>query len=79
LHVALDIALPFHDLHYFNSSSSSNAAVIVHDDAKLDQYLCTNRNKLKLNDFNEAEIMFFNNVTKQCCKFKNGKIYGSVE
>ena len=36
LHIVLDIVLPLCDLHYFNSSSTSNAAVIAHNDIKFD-------------------------------------------
>jgi hypothetical protein len=45
--------------------------VIVHDDIQLTQFLVTNNGKLKLNDFNRAEIMLWNEKDKEYCKYRN--------
>lgn len=71
LHIALDLAYPINDLHNYNST-----AIIVHDDIQMGQYLFSFENELKLNDFNRAEIMFFNKEKQKYCAFSNGKVYG---
>ena len=74
LYIALDLAYPLHDLHYYHNGS----AIIVHDDIQLGQYLFSFENEFKLNDFNRAEVMFFNEKKQNYCTFSNGKVYGKV-
>jgi len=52
--------------------------VIVHDDIQLTQYLLTPDGHLKLNDFNRAEIMLWNEKDQEYCKYKNHPGHGDV-
>ena len=54
--------------------------VIVHDDIQLCQYLWTEDNgiNVKLNDFNRAEFMLFDEMNQDYCKFRNGEGHGDV-
>ena len=45
--------------------------VIVHDDIYLSQFLLSGEGKLKLNDFNRAEIMLWNEKDQEYCKYRN--------
>lgn len=71
LSLALMLAEPIADLHGFQDG------VIVHDDIQLCQFLYDKQNNLKLNDFNRAEIMLWNQQQQQYCKYHNGKVWGN--
>lgn len=49
----------------------------VHDDVQLCQWLRNPQGKLKLGDFNRAEIPNFNPVTGQYCRWNNGRGNGN--
>ena len=59
-------------LHSFPSG------VIVHDDIQLSQFLLSESGKLKLNDFNRAEIMLWNERDQEYCKYRNYPGWGDV-
>lgn len=71
LSIALSIAEPIADLHGFKDG------VIVHDDIQLAQFLYDKQNKLKLNDFNRAEIMLWDEQNQEYCRYHNGKVFGN--
>ena len=50
----------------------------VHDDVQLCQWLRNYDGKLKLGDFNRAEIMDYNEKKKEYCVYNNGACYGNV-
>ena len=50
----------------------------VHDDVQLCQWLRTKDGRLKLGDFNRAEVMEFNLKKKEYCRYYNGHCYGNV-
>jgi serine/threonine protein kinase len=52
--------------------------VIVHDDIQLSQFLLSKTEKLKLNDFNRAEIMLWNEKDQEYCKYRNSPGWGDV-
>ena len=52
--------------------------VIVHDDVKAAQFLITDEGGVKLNDFNRAEIMLFNEKDQEYCRYRNGGAHGNV-
>lgn len=52
--------------------------VIVHDDIQLPQFLLSETGKLKLNDFNRAEIMLWNENDREYCKYRNYPGWGDV-
>ncbi|CAB9518281.1 Probable serine/threonine-protein kinase [Seminavis robusta] len=72
LQLALNMAEPVAALHNFKDG------VIVHDDIQLCQYLWTEEEGIgvKLNDFNRAEIMLWDEQAQQYCKYKNGRGHG---
>jgi len=74
LKLALAMVEPVQALHNFKDG------VIVHDDIQLCQYLWTDETKtsMKLNDFNRAEIMLWDEEEEKYCKYKNGKGHGDV-
>jgi hypothetical protein len=66
LDIALQMAKSLADMHgYFGG-------VIVHDDVQLCQWLRTKDGKIKLGDFNRAQIMDYNPTKQQYCKYNNG-------
>jgi len=68
LDMALRMAEALADLHGFKDG------IIVHDDIQLCQYLYKSDNKtMKLNDFNRAEIMLYDEFTNQYCPYLNGQ------
>uniref|UniRef100_A0A7S3PTU5 Protein kinase domain-containing protein n=1 Tax=Chaetoceros debilis TaxID=122233 RepID=A0A7S3PTU5_9STRA len=70
LKLALEMAESIADLHGFQDG------VLVHDDIQLCQFLVTSEGKLKLNDFNRAEAMLFDERPGEMggyCKYQNGK------
>jgi serine/threonine protein kinase len=52
--------------------------VIVHDDIQLSQFLISETGELKLNDFNRAEIMLWNEEDQEYCKYRNYPGWGDV-
>jgi serine/threonine protein kinase len=52
--------------------------VIVHDDIQLSQFLLDAYGTLKLNDFNRAEIMLWNDKDKEYCRYRNNPGHGDV-
>jgi len=71
LHMALSMAEALADLHGFRDG------VIVHDDIQLCQYLITEDGRMKLNDFNRAEVMLWDIDEEEYCKYYNGYVYGN--
>jgi serine/threonine protein kinase len=55
-----------------------HGGVIVHDDIQLSQFLLDSNGNLQLNDFNRAEIMFWNENDKEYCKYRNNPGHGDV-
>lgn len=52
---------------------------IVHDDIQLPQYLLNKeKTMLKINDFNRAEFMLFDETTQKYCRYRNGQGNGNV-
>jgi serine/threonine protein kinase len=74
LKLALSMVQPVAALHNYADG------VIVHDDIQLSQFLWTDASKIamKLNDFNRAEIMFWDDENEEYCKYHNGKGAGDV-
>ena len=50
----------------------------VHDDVQLCQWLRTRDGRLKLGDFNRAEVMEFDIDKQKYCPYYNGDCYGNV-
>jgi len=71
LDIALFMAESLADLHGFRDG------VIVHDDVQLCQWLRTKDGKLKLGDFNRAEVMEYNEKNETYCEYYNGSCYGN--
>ena len=80
LSLALEMAEALQVLHAYQGG------VIVHDDIKPSQFLVTYddldgtnpKMGIKLNDFNRAEIMFFDEYTQQYCPYRNDAARGNV-
>jgi len=68
LGLALEMAKSIAELHGFQDG------VIVHDDIQLSQFLIDSNGKLKLNDFNRAEVMLFDEEKGQYCRYRNGGV-----
>lgn len=51
---------------------SHQGGVIVHDDISIEQFLIAQDGSLKLNDFNRAEFMLFDEENQLYCRYKNG-------
>ena len=64
--ISIQMAEAIADLHGFEDG------VLVHDDIQLSQVLFSKEKKVKLNDFNRAEVMLFNERKKQYCRYRNG-------
>jgi hypothetical protein len=61
------------DLHGYRNG------VIVHDDVQLSQFLYTaDKSIVKINDFNRAEFMLWDDKLGKYCPYKNGKAHGIV-
>mmetsp|Transcript_31945 Transcript_31945/g.70203 ORF Transcript_31945/g.70203 Transcript_31945/m.70203 type:complete len:592 (+) Transcript_31945:254-2029(+) len=71
LSLALGFAEALADLHGFKDG------VIVHDDVQLCQFLTDKNGNLKLNDFNRAEIMLYDEGLGEYCKYVNDGAYGN--
>lgn len=53
--------------------------IIVHDDIQLSQYLLNKKKTmLKINDFNRAEFMLYDETAQRYCPYRNGKGNGNV-
>ncbi|EEC44441.1 predicted protein [Phaeodactylum tricornutum CCAP 1055/1] len=50
--------------------------VIVHDDIQMPQFLLTADKRIKLNDFNRAEVMLFDEENNEYCKYRNNPGHG---
>lgn len=74
LRLALSMVEPVAALHHFKDG------VIIHDDIQLSQFLWTDDTKtsVKLNDFNRAEVMLWDEEHQEYCKFRNGRAQGDV-
>lgn len=72
LEYALDMAESVLLLHAYPDG------VIVHDDIQLSQFLLSADGTLKLNDFNRAEIMLYNEKDKEYCRYRNNPGHGDV-
>lgn len=72
LEYSLDMAEAVLVLHSFPDG------VIVHDDIQLSQYLLSPGGTLRLNDFNRAEIMLFNEKDQEYCRYRNNPGNGDV-
>lgn len=57
---------------------SFHGGVIVHDDIQLSQFLLDSDGTLKLNDFNRAEIMLWDDKGKGYCRYRNNPGHGDV-
>ena len=67
LYIALQMAESMADLHGFKDG------VIVHDDIQLCQYLFVGDGlTIKLNDFNRAEVMLYDEKKGDYCRYQNG-------
>ena len=55
-----------------------SGGVMVHDDIQLSQFLLSSSGQLKLNDFNRAEIMLWNEKDNEYCKYRNHPGGGDV-
>jgi hypothetical protein len=55
------------DLHGFKDG------VMVHDDIQLPQFLFSNNNRIKLNDFNRGEVMLYDEIHEKYCRYTNGE------
>jgi serine/threonine protein kinase len=72
LSLSLEMAEAVLLLHTFSGG------VIVHDDIQLSQFLISPNGQLKLNDFNRAEIMLWNDKDQEYCKYRNHPGGGDV-
>jgi hypothetical protein len=74
LKLALSMVQPVAALHNYADG------LIVHDDIQLSQFLWTDESKtaMKLNDFNRAEVMFWDDENEEYCKYHNGVGAGDV-
>lgn len=72
LDIALEMAESLADLHGYEGG------VIVHDDVQLCQWLEHEDGRLKLGDFNRAEMMEYDEENQTYCKYDNGYVNGNV-
>ena len=71
LMLATGMARAIADLHGFEGG------VIVHDDIQLCQFF-VHDGVVKLNDFNRAEIMLWDENNEEYCRYRNGRGHGNV-
>lgn len=70
--ISLEMAEALADLH------GSPNSLIIHDDVQMSQFLFNkDKTRLKLNDFNRAEIPLYDEVNGQYCRYKNGHGHGN--
>lgn len=72
LYMALEMAESIADLHGYPEG------VVVHDDIQLCQWLEHSDGRIKLGDFNRAEMMEWNDTDNSYCKYENGEVNGNV-
>ena len=73
LEVAKQMAEAMADLHGYNGG------VMVHQDIQLSQFLWTaDKSRIKLNDFNRAEFMLWDESIQEYCTYSEGRGMGSV-
>lgn len=71
--LALEMAEGIAFLHGFSSG------VIVHDDVQPSQFLLNkDKTMLKINDFNRAEFMLYDDTEGEYCRYTNGVGHGNV-
>jgi hypothetical protein len=70
--IALEMAKCLAVLHDFPDGR------IVHDDVQLSQFLYNSNGTIKLNDFNRAEIMLWDDEKKDYCRYRNNPGNGNV-
>ncbi len=71
--LSLQMAEAVADLHGYEYG------VIVHQDIQLSQYLWTeDKSLLKLNDFNRAEFMLWDEEAQEYCRYGEGPGHGNV-
>jgi hypothetical protein len=58
--------------------NASFSCFSVHDDVQLCQWLQKREGRLKLGDFNRAEIMDFDEEEMEYCPYYNGGAFGNV-
>lgn len=73
LRAALHMAEALADLHGYKNG------VIVHQDIQLSQFLLTkDKTRIKLNDFNRAEFMLWDDQAQEYCQYSPGSAHGNV-
>jgi serine/threonine protein kinase len=73
LEIATQMAEALADLH------GNKGGIIVHQDIQLSQYLWTaDKSMVKLNDFNRAEFMLWDEEAQEYCRYREGLGNGSV-
>jgi hypothetical protein len=73
LRIGAQMAEALVDLHGYRNG------VIVHGDVQLTQFLYTaDKSIVKINDFNRAEFMLWDDKNEKYCTYKNGHGHGSV-
>jgi serine/threonine protein kinase len=73
LEIATQMAEALADLH------GNKGGIIVHQDLQLSQYLWTaDKSMVKLNDFNRAEFMLWDEEAQEYCRYREGRGNGSV-
>lgn len=72
LRFSLEMAEAVAVLHSFKDG------VIVHDDIKPAQFLWTDDNRIKLNDFNRAVVLQWDDANNEYCPFYSGAPQGVV-
>lgn len=72
LQYALEMAEAVAVLHSYPKGA------IVHDDIQISQFLLTRDGHLKLNDFNRAEVMLWDDGAKEYCRYRNDVGTGGV-
>jgi serine/threonine protein kinase len=71
--LALEMAEGISVLH------GNKGGIIVHDDISLSQFLLNkDKSMLKINDFNRAEFMLWDENKQNYCKYRNGPGGGNV-
>jgi serine/threonine protein kinase len=70
--LALEIAEAIAVLHSYEGGP------IVHDDIQPSQFLHTKDGVLKLNDFNRAELLLWDEEHQEYCRYRNGPGQGTV-
>mmetsp|Transcript_24130 Transcript_24130/g.49774 ORF Transcript_24130/g.49774 Transcript_24130/m.49774 type:complete len:290 (+) Transcript_24130:123-992(+) len=72
IEMALEMAEALADLHGFRDG------IITHDDIDLGQFLRTPDGRLKLNDFNRAKVLLYDDAEGEYCNYYNGLFGGKA-